>query len=128
MSAWEIIFATLSILGLGGGATAWFMLRPQMAKLRAETKKAVVDAATTEDRSEDEHLKTIVEYVVEPLKNEVVGLRREVAELKDQLQSWSKRYRLALDWIQQVVAWKRAFHPDIDPPMPTLPPEVQEDL
>ena len=99
-----------------------------MQKLKAEAKQATIAATVSQDTSEDEHLKTIVDYVVAPLKGEVQGLRTEVKELKDQLHAFSRRYRLALNWMRDVLAWHRAFHPNIEPPPPSVPPEVQEDI
>lgn len=121
MSGWQITFGILSGLSGIAALTAWFLLRPQIRKLRAEARKLDIDA-------DDAHLRTIVDAVVDPLKERVDQLNSEVKELRTELRGVSRLYRAAQRWIRAVLDWQVRHHPDIDPPMPDVPPEIHDDL
>jgi len=128
MTTLQAVFALFGALGLGGGATAWFYVRPMIRKHRAEAHKTDVEAAASESAAEDEHLKTVVGFVVEPLKDRLGELEAEVAQLRVEVTSARRKYFRLIDWARDVLAWKRVWHPDAQPPMPTLPPEISDDL
>jgi len=128
MDGWAIAFGILTVLTAGGGVTAWFYIRPTIRKHRAETHKAVVEAAVAEGAADDEHLKTIVGYVVEPLKERVDDLEQEVSRLRDEVRTTRKKYFRLVDWARDVRAWVRLWYPDAQPPLPSLPAEVIDDL
>lgn len=131
MSAWEVIFASLGLLSIGG-LGSWFLLRPQIRKLRAETSKAVVEAAVAEDSAEDEHWNAIVraqvDVLITPLQNEVTGLRNRVAELEGKFAALHLRYWRAIDHIRSTRRWVDTWHPDAQPPPPSVPDEIADDL
>lgn len=128
MTALQIVVTALGVLGVGGGATAWFLLRPQIAKLQAEAGKVAIEATTLEETADDDHLKTVVDYVVKPLTERVDRLETEVQGLREKVAVVSKRYYALVDWARSVRAWQRGWHPDIEPPLPALPPDVADDL
>lgn len=123
-----VIVALIALFGSGGGLGAFFLLRPQIRKLRAETNKSRIDAAVAEDSAEDEHLKTVVEFVVGPLKREVTELRTEVASLREEVRTVRKKYYKLLDWARDVRTWARVWPAEDRPPLPTLPTEVLDDI
>lgn len=127
MSAWEIIFAILGLLSVGGFAS-WFYIRPQIRKYRAETNKAIVDAAVAEESAEDEHLKTVVQFLVDPLKRRVDDLETEVGQLREEVRTVRKKYYKLVDWARDVMTWARVWPVEGRPPMPTVPAEVLDDL
>jgi len=131
VSAWEIVFASLGLLGIGGFGS-WFLLRPQIRKLRADTSKAIVEAAVAEDAAEDEHWNTLVraqvDVLITPLQNEVKGLRTRVTELEGKFAALHIRYWRAIDWIRSARRWADTWHPESQPPPPTVPPEIADDL
>lgn len=124
MQAWEIIFTVLGLLGIGGTATAWFLLRPQVRKLDAEARKASVDADAVQRAAEDNHLKIAVEY----LRSEVEALQSDMTDMKERFAQQNRRYRMVLEWVRNVLQWQRVFHPQIDPPMPSIPDELLDDI
>lgn len=128
MTVMEFIITTLGILGVGGGGAAWFLLRPQIKKLKAEAGRAAVEAEVAEDRSDDEHLKTVVEYVIKPLKQELQDLRTEVVAMRAQMDAQARRYRSLLGWTRKVFAWQQMWHPNVDPPLPSLPPDIADEI
>lgn len=131
MSAWEIVFASLGLLSIGG-LGSWFLLRPQIRKLRAETSKAVVEAAVAEETAEDEHWNAIVraqvDVLITPLQNEVTGLRNRVADLEGKFAALHLRYWRAIDHIRSTRRWVDTWHPDSQPPPPSVPDEIADDL
>lgn len=137
MTGWAAAFAILLALAGGGGA-AWFLVRRQAKKLGAETTKLEVESAIAVTDAADDRLVNIVttqtEGLVKPLleqvegyRDEVKSLRQEVADLSAKFQTISRLYRMLLDWARAVIVWKAA-HPNLDPPLPTLPPEIADEL
>lgn len=137
MSGVEVTFGVLTIV-FGGGLVALLLVRRQAKKLGAETTKLEVDTAIALTDAADDHLVGIVtaqtEGLVKPLLEQVQGyrdevkvLREEVATLREQVRNISHLYRLILGWARTVVAWA-AKHPDLDPPLPPLPPEIADEL
>lgn len=131
MSAWEVVFASLGLLSIGG-LGSWFLLRPQIRKLRAETSKAVVEAAVAEESAEDEHWNAIVraqvDVLITPLQSEVTGLRNRVADLEGKFAALNLRYWRAIDHIRSTRRWVDMWHPDAQPPPPSVPEEIADDL
>jgi hypothetical protein len=131
VTGWEIVFASLGLLSVGG-LGSWFLLRPQIRKLRAETSKAVVEAAVAEDSAEDEHWNAIVraqvDVLITPLQNEVTGLRNRVADLEGKFAALHLRYWRAIDHIRSTRRWVDTWHPDAQPPPPSVPDEIADDL
>ncbi len=131
MSAWEVVFASLGLLSVGG-LGSWFLLRPQIRKLRAETSKAVVEAAVAEESAEDVHWNAIVraqvDVLITPLQNEVTGLRNRVADLEGKFAALHLRYWRAIDHIRSTRRWVDTWHPDAQPPPPSVPEEIADDL
>jgi len=131
VSAWEVVFASLGLLSVGG-LGSWFLLRPQIRKLRAETSKAVVEAAVAEESAEDEHWNAIVraqvDVLITPLQNEVTGLRNRVADLEGKFAALHLRYWRAIDHIRSTRRWVDTWHPDAQPPPPSVPEEIADDL
>lgn len=130
MTGWAAAFTILVALAGGGGAT-WFLVRRQARKLGAETTKLEVESAIAFTGAADDRLLDIIksqtEDIVKPLQEEVGRLRGDVASLRAEVATLSRLWRLALDWIRNVQAWSR-FHRDLDPPLPSLPPEIADEL
>lgn len=129
MSGWDITFAFLGIIvAPGGGLLAWIYLRPKLRQMRADAKKTEVEAAAAEESADDEHLKTVVQFLVEPLKNRVEELENDLSELRLEFRATRKKYLRLVDWARDVLTWARVWHPDAHPPLPPLPAEVLDDL
>ena len=130
MSGVEIIFAVLSIVASGGFVTL-LLVRRQAKKLGAETTKIEIESAIAATDEADERLLNIVrtqaEFIVSPLQDEIKELRAEVAHLREQVRNISHLYRILLGWARSVIVWKPA-HPDLDPPLPPLPPEIADEI
>jgi len=126
VSGWGAAITILVALAGGGGA-AWFLLRPQIKKLRAEAEKIDVDTRLVAAAAEDAHLKTIVDYVVKPLREELHEVREKLTALESQVNTISRRYRMALEYVRQVLVWSR-WHKDLDPPLPQAPPEILDEI
>ena len=131
MNAWQIVLAVLTLVGAGGFGS-WFLLRPQIKKYRADTAKAIVEAAVAEDSAEDEHWNAIVraqvDVLITPLQNEVTGLRNRVADLEGKFAALHLRYWRAIDHIRSTRRWVDTWHPDAQPPPPSVPEEIADDL
>lgn len=127
MNGWEIAFGILGVASVGGVAS-WFYIRPQIRKYRAETNKAIVDAAVAEETAEDAHLKTVVEFLVDPLKRRVDDLENEVGQLREEIRTVRKKYYRLVDWARDVITWARLWPVEGRPPMPSVPSEVLDDL
>jgi hypothetical protein len=50
--------------------------------LRAQSKKASAEAAAVEIENDEKASKLLMDYIVEPLKKEINGLRREIRLLR----------------------------------------------
>ena len=119
------------VLSTGGLITALAGLAyvlPTIRKMRSDTKRVDVEAAVAAETADDKHLEGIIrtqaEFIIGPLRQRIADLEKQVEEL----QGVQRKYRRAIDWVRQVLAWQRGWHPNADPPMPTLPPEIVEDL
>lgn len=131
MNSWPTIIAILTALGAvaaGFGLHRLWTVRSERKKNNADAGKATAEATVALATAEDDHLDTLVNSIIKPLREELDRVRVEVAELRADVQTVSRRYRVLAEWARQVLAWQRSFHKDIDPPMPTLPPEIAEDL
>lgn len=114
------LFAVLSVgasvVTIGGGLIVWFKLRPEIRLLRANAKKADVDAAVAEDAADDAHWTAIIkaqtEAVVQPLRLEVTDLRAEVASLRTEVELVRTRYWRAIAHIRALMTWISRNHPD----------------
>lgn len=129
------LFAVLSvgasIVTIGGTVFAWFKIRPEIQRLRAETRKVDVDAAVAEDRAEDEHWAAIVraqtEAVVQPLRQEVIDLRTEVASLRTEVELVRTRYWRAITHVRALLTWIHRHH-DQPTGLPVAPTEIAADI
>jgi len=129
----ETVFQIVSVVGavvtVGGGLLAWVRLRPEMEKLRADARKAMVDTVVSEDAAEDAHWQAIIkaqtEAIVAPLREEVHQLRGEVRVLREEVETHRARYWRAVTYIRVLLAWSRyPSSTDVPPP----PPELAVDI
>jgi len=136
------VFAVLSVAGsvmtIGGGLIAWFKLRPEIQRMRAEARRVDVDAAVAEDRAEDEHTAALTaryreliaeqtEALVEPLRQEVTSLRAEVASLRTEVELVRTRYWRAIAHIRALVTWIHRHHSD-PAGLPVAAAEIVNDI
>lgn len=130
------LFAVLSvgasIVTIGGGLIVWFKLRPEIRLLRANAKKADVDAAVAEDAADDAHwaaiVKTQTEAIVQPLRQEVERQGAEIVELRKEVREIRMTYRSALAYIRTLLAWIGRQHHGYPSDLPGAPAEIAADI
>lgn len=133
MSPTSPVFAILSVIGFlitaSGGLVVWFRLRPDIKKLRAETRRVDLDAALAGDKAEDEHweaiVRTQVDVIVTPLRQEVTELRAEVSALRTEVETFRTRYWRAIAYIRTLLALHGRHSSE---PAPTAPSEIAADI
>ncbi|MGV9662569.1 hypothetical protein [Nocardia niigatensis] len=115
---------------LAGSFGVWHAAR---ARIRLEAKNASADDEIDARRADDERLKMMLdaqradfESIVKPLRDDVDTLRREVRELHSVIDALRARYRLALDYVRQLLAWARR-QPDGDT-APTPPQLIADEV
>lgn len=128
---WGIVLQGMAAVGGLTGLALLVKLLPEIRKMRSETRKTDVDAAVAEAAADDAHLKTLVDALVNPLRDEVTRLRGRIESLEGEVETLrgvQRRYFRLLDWARSVIAWAKGWHADAEPPLPTIPPEIAEDL
>lgn len=134
---WGYVFT--AIFG-GGGAAAiisFLKYRSEVRHTNATTDGTVVTSALAVSERDDEHwqgmLNAQMTLLIEPLRDQVNHLASEVSDLRDEVRSVKRRYRMAIEVIRE--AYKHitilsgllsqaniAF-----PPPPPIPNEIEED-
>ncbi|MFI5778147.1 hypothetical protein [Nocardia sp. NPDC051570] len=96
---------------LAGALGVWHAAR---LKTRVEARNATADDDIERKRLDGDHLKMLLdaqradfESIVKPLRDDVDNLRKEVRELHSVIDALRARYRLAVDYIRQLLAWAR---------------------
>lgn len=85
----ETIVAILGILNLtelAGFITAIVLLKSNLQKAKEEVNQSKEETRSATVDNDEHVLKMVMEFLVSPLKTEIVGLRREVAGLKRAIQ------------------------------------------
>ncbi|MCU1647100.1 MAG: hypothetical protein JWN03_7375 [Nocardia sp.] len=112
MSLTPYINDMLTLLGVLAGAFGlWHATRH---KTRVEARNAKADDDIERERLDGERLKMLLdaqradfESIVKPLRDDVDSLRREVRELHDVIDALRARYRLAVDYVRELLSWAR---------------------
>ncbi|WP_067565779.1 hypothetical protein [Nocardia acidivorans] len=102
----------LTLVGvLAGAFGVWHAAR---ARIQVDARNATADDEIERQRVDDERLKILLdaqradfESIVQPLRDDVDSLRREVRELHSVIDALRARYRLALDYVRELLAWAR---------------------
>lgn len=137
MTWWQTV---LSIVGALGGATTLVTLAtlgPTIRRARAEARRADVDATVAEDSAEDAHWRALlqaqVELVVQPLREEIARLGREVeaaradaAAARAEVTQHRTRYWRAITYIRTLLSLLARHAPHAIVPAP--PPEISTDI
>ncbi|RJO69764.1 hypothetical protein D5S18_28080 [Nocardia panacis] len=112
---------------LAGALGVWHAAR---LKTRMEARNARADDDIERHRLDGEHLKMLLdaqradfESIVKPLRDDVDTLRKEVRELHSVIDALRARYRVAIDYIRQLLAWARPRNSESAP----LPPQLIAD-
>ncbi|WP_280273365.1 hypothetical protein [Nocardia wallacei] len=115
---------------LAGALGVWHAAR---TKTEAETRNASADDDIERERLADERLKTLLdsqradfESIVQPLRDDVDALRNEVRDLHNVIDALRARYRVALDYVRQLLAWARS-RPDADS-IPQVPLTIADEV
>ncbi len=137
MSAGTVAIGTLAV-ALIGAVIAIAKLLPEIRQMRATTHRSNVDAAVARDEREDEHLALVIrtqaEFMLAPLKDDLVDLRSRVRELEAQVQSMRVKYKSALSVIRTHVRHVVALagilndHSIQYPAPPSIPNDIADDL
>ncbi|WP_039823257.1 hypothetical protein [Nocardia testacea] len=116
--------------GLAGAFAVWHAARTKTA---VEARTAVADDEIERERLADERLRSMLdsqradfEAIVQPLRDDVDVLRREVRELHSVIDALRARYRIALDYVRQLLSWART-RPDADT-MPAVPQSIADEV
>lgn len=129
---WGTVFSVFGTLGGLGGIVAIVMLAPRIRKLKADTNKVDVDAALAVETADDARLYRVVElqttHLLEPMQREVSRLSKRVEDLESQLIQTNLKYHSAIRWIRLCLAYIRTWNPEPNPPLPTIPAEIQPDI
>lgn len=83
MTTWMDIISLLLNLVLGGGLLVTLLtLRAARQKANIEVDQAKVDVEGTMLDNDEKASRVLIDYVVDPLKREISGLRRDVRRLQ----------------------------------------------
>jgi len=89
MITFEYISFVLNLLVSGSCLVALLTLKSTRIKAGAEAKGAEHDAKGKEIENEEKASKLLMGYIVEPLKNEINALRREIKKLQKSIEKIS---------------------------------------
>lgn len=113
---------------LAGSYGVWHAARH---KIRHDAAAAKADDGLEQRRLDGERLKMLLdaqradfESIVQPLRDDVDSLRREVRELHGVIDALRARYRAAIDHIRALVAWSRSPMGD----MPAAPALIADEV
>lgn len=126
-----ILSVATSVVTIGGSAVVLVKVWPEIRNLRAQAKKADVDAAVAEDAADDAHWKAIItaqtEALLDPLRGEVARQGAEIVELRKEVREIRRIYGTALAYIRVLLSWIRARHDD-PADLPAPPADIAADI
>lgn len=110
-----MVFAGLTAIGGLSGLAAFLLWRHQARKVDAEARSTNVSADVAEMAAEDAHIREALsrqeEFFIAPLRDEMKRLSEKVQEqegrleaLSQKVDSLSRKYRSAVDYIRVIVA------------------------
>lgn len=82
MSWYEITSTVINILLTGGFLTSLFTLRSLRKKSSADAEKAQQEADATRIDNEKSAMQNFQTFIVDPLKSEIISIRKELAATK----------------------------------------------
>ncbi len=115
---------------LAGAIGVWHAARTKAA---IEARNASADDEIDRERLADERMAKMLnsqradfEAIVQPLRDDVNVLRQEVRELHGVIDALRARYRVAIDYVRQLLSWARA-RSDGDT-VPAIPQTIADEV
>lgn len=134
---WGYVFTAIFGGGGAAGIIAFLKYRSEVRNTNAQADGTVVTSALAVSERDDEHwqgmLNAQMTLLIDPLRDQVEHLKKDMNELRDEIRGVKRRYRVAMDVIRE--AYKHitilsgllsqaniAF-----PPPPPIPNEIEDD-